>query len=305
VASVTPLETQELSQSKTEEPIDLLRKPRKKNDLLLRLISAVVLMPIVLGLVVVGEIKPFGMLGFIGLLILCVFFISFEWARMTRPHAYFFIGFALMIVQFAGIVLAHYSYFFWAFFVIILGAFILFLRFQSAEHAGSNAALGALYIGIPAVSIVWLREGENGLFWVIFAFCMAWATDSAAYGMGRWLKGPKLWPQASPNKTWAGLIGGLAAGLASAIILGTYSGLSLKPSDWAGIGLLISFCTLAGDMWESAIKRRFGVKDAGHLIPGHGGLLDRVDGLMFAIVGVSIVRLCFENAGATLGSGLL
>jgi phosphatidate cytidylyltransferase len=297
VACVSPIENHKNTESDTDNTIDPLRKPRDKNDLILRLISALILIPIVLTLVVVGEIKPHGMMGFVGLLIVCVGFISFEWARMTRPHLYFAIGFSIMIVQFVAIVLAHYNLFIWAFLTVLIGAFLLFLRFQSRDHAGSNSALGAIYIGIPAVSIVWLREGEAGLFWVIFAFCMAWVTDSAAYGFGRWLKGPKLWPQASPNKTWAGLIGGLLAGMLSALILGSFSNLRLNPSDWAGIGLLISFCTLAGDMWESAIKRRFGVKDAGHLIPGHGGLLDRVDGLMFAILGVAIVRLCLEHSG--------
>lgn len=125
----------------------------------------------------------------------------------------------------------------------------------------------------------------------IFAFLIAWAADSAAFAAGKFFGGPKLWPRYSPNKTWAGFAGGLIAGMLTAGALSDITGLFKHDTSASVVGLLVALATMAGDLWESALKRRFGVKDAGTLIPGHGGLLDRVDGLMFAIVAIGGIRL--------------
>ena len=94
------------------------------------------------------------------------------------------------------------------------------------------------------------------------------------------MKGPKLWPRFSPNKTWSGFVGGLTAAIWRRRLMALAGGASFAAATHRAVGL----ATMAGDLWESALKRRFGVKDSGDLIPGHGGLLDRVDGLMFAVV---------------------
>jgi phosphatidate cytidylyltransferase len=112
------------------------------------------------------------------------------------------------------------------------------------------------------------------------------------------LKGPKLEPRLSPKKTWSGLFGGLLAGAAAASVFPLVTDLPLSPLMAGVIGLVGAAATVAGDLWESALKRRFGVKDSGGLIPGHGGLLDRVDGLMFAALVIAIVR-AFLGGGAT------
>ena len=128
-------------------------------------------------------------------------------------------------------------------------------------------------------------------------FAIAWCADIAAYAIGNVLKGPKLWPRFSPNKTWSGFLGGLVAGILGGVIVQSFS--SLHIPLWAGIcvGLLVGLATMAGDLWESALKRRFGVKDAGALIPGHGGILDRVDGLMFAVIAIAAARLLLKAGG--------
>jgi phosphatidate cytidylyltransferase len=122
-------------------------------------------------------------------------------------------------------------------------------------------------------------------------FAVTWAADIGAYAVGSALKGPKLWPRFSPNKTWSGFVGGLLAAAAIGTLMSALSVFRLNLWAAALIGLVVGFATMAGDLWESAIKRRFGVKDSGDLIPGHGGLLDRVDGLMFAVVVMSLARL--------------
>jgi phosphatidate cytidylyltransferase len=122
-------------------------------------------------------------------------------------------------------------------------------------------------------------------------FACTWAADIGAFAVGSALKGPKLWPRFSPNKTWSGFIGGLLAASATAVAMAGYSVFSLDWRAAALVGLAVGLATMAGDLWESALKRRFGVKDSGDLIPGHGGLLDRVDGLMFAVVVMAGARL--------------
>jgi phosphatidate cytidylyltransferase len=157
-----------------------------------------------------------------------------------------------------------------------------------------NTAYGVLYLGWPVVLLIWLRDGHDpiGLHWTVFVFAVAWASDIMAYIVGSAVGGPKLWPRFSPNKTWSGFLGGLVAGMIAGGAMAAWLDLGQLTVFWGiGLGLAAALATMAGDLWESALKRRFGVKDAGNLIPGHGGLLDRVDGLMFAVVVVAAGRL--------------
>lgn len=141
-------------------------------------------------------------------------------------------------------------------------------------------AVGAVYVGLPVLCILWLRdEDRETALWLMAA---VWATDSAAYGAGRIIGGWKLLPSVSPNKTWAGLAGGVVgAAIVGALLT---AGFGLKASPWtlAAASAILALVAQGGDLFESAVKRHFGVKDAGRLIPGHGGLLDRIDGLLAA-----------------------
>jgi phosphatidate cytidylyltransferase len=153
------------------------------------------------------------------------------------------------------------------------------------------AALGALWVALPCVAFLWLASAEVGgratLLWVLAA---VWATDIGAYAFGRAIGGPRLAPRWSPRKTWAGLAGGMLCaaltGAATARILGISSALPLTLLS-AGLAVVEQF----GDLAESLAKRRFGVKDSGSLIPGHGGLLDRLDGLLAVLPTVALVTL--------------
>ena len=155
----------------------------------------------------------------------------------------------------------------------------------------ADAAYGVAYIAPAAVCLIWLRQTNQGVWWTLMLFACTWGADIGAFAIGSLLKGPKLWPRFSPNKTWSGFVGGLVTAMAAGTAMASLPYFQLSLWAAAFIGLAVGLATMAGDLWESALKRRFGVKDSGDLIPGHGGLLDRVDGLMFAVVVMAAARM--------------
>ena len=139
---------------------------------------------------------------------------------------------------------------------------------------------GLLYAGLPAVALIWMRAQPDGFALVMWTMAIVWATDIGAYFAGRGIGGPKLWPAISPNKTWAGLFGGAAtAGIFSAVF-GHFVGWPQSPVLLFALGAVLACVAQAGDFFESWLKRRAGVKDSGTLLRSHGGIMDRVDGLV-------------------------
>ncbi len=166
------------------------------------------------------------------------------------------------------------------------------------------AASGLIYAAVLGTALVALRgEPSFGLKALLFVLAIVWATDTAAYLVGRTIGGAKLWPAVSPGKTWSGAVGGALGGTAAGTVTAVAAGVPATVT-LAGIALGLSIVSQLGDLFESAVKRRFGVKDSSHLIPGHGGMMDRVDALAFAVGAAALVG--WINAGwPTLGSGLL
>jgi phosphatidate cytidylyltransferase len=142
------------------------------------------------------------------------------------------------------------------------------------------------------IAPVLLRNDEPfGLAAIMLLFAVVWVTDIAAYFAGRWLGGPKLWPQVSPKKTWSGALVGTGTAILAGLTVASLAGLG----NWPALAILclaLSIASQLGDLFESAVKRRFGVKDAGTLIPGHGGLMDRLDGFVAAVFVAACVGLC-------------
>lgn len=138
-------------------------------------------------------------------------------------------------------------------------------------------AAGILYVGMPIFALVWLRERPDGLLLAFWALALVWATDIGAFFAGRAIGGPKLAPAISPNKTWAGLGGGVVAAFALGFALHVWAGL---PFVLAAASPVLAVLAQVGDLYESHLKRRAGVKDSGTILPGHGGLLDRLDGVV-------------------------
>lgn len=147
--------------------------------------------------------------------------------------------------------------------------------------------VGAVYVGLPVLALVFLREQPGGLLLAFWAMALVWACDIGAYFAGRAFGGPRLMPAVSPNKTWAGLIGGVLAASLFALALMQW-GLA-RPLALATP--LLAVLAQAGDLYESWLKRRAGVKDSGTLLPGHGGVLDRLDGLVPVAVVAALLTL--------------
>lgn len=153
-------------------------------------------------------------------------------------------------------------------------------------------AFGLPYLGCGAVALIWLRApaGSGGAN-VIVLLLVIWATDIGAYVVGRTVGGPRLWPAVSPGKTWSGAIGGLLA--AAAVAWGAAASLGGGTYAWRPIVFAITASIIgqAGDLFESRLKRHFGVKDSGTLVPGHGGLLDRLDSVLTAAPAAALLAL--------------
>jgi phosphatidate cytidylyltransferase len=147
------------------------------------------------------------------------------------------------------------------------------------------------------------RDPVWGLTALCFLFAIVWATDILAFLVGRSVGGPLLWPRLSPNKTWSGAVGGLAGGVAAGTLVAYASGV---PNALAAgvLALILSIVAQSGDLFESAVKRRFGVKDASNLIPGHGGVMDRLDGFLFAAT-IAVVIGVLRQGMAAPAQGLL
>jgi phosphatidate cytidylyltransferase len=172
-----------------------------------------------------------------------------------------------------------------------------------SPHRRGWAALGGCYAFAALIASVAVRlDPVWGFTALMFVLLIVWVTDIGGYFAGRGLGGPKLWPQVSPKKTWAGAIGGFVASLFVAAGFAAF-GLG-KTGPLVLLGAVLSVASQLGDLFESAVKRRFGVKDSSHIIPGHGGLLDRLDGFVAAVVLAAIFG--FLRGGADgVGRGLV
>ena len=185
---------------------------------------------------------------------------------------------------------------------LLTAASVGLLRWWGAEPT-IWTALGVPYVGLPPLALVVLRSdaqwGTLAILWILF---LVWAADTFAYFAGRIIGGPKLAPAISPKKTWAGLFGAMAgAALLSAVIALLAVPQSLVPL--MVLAAILAVVEQGGDLFESSLKRHFGVKDSGDLIPGHGGAIDRVDGLVAVTVAAALIG--FLRAGPLVAQGLL
>lgn len=172
---------------------------------------------------------------------------------------------------------------------VLLGVGLVATVVDAATRGeGRTAAAGLAYAALSALSLAFLRGADAaGLWTILFLFATVWATDILAYFVGRAVGGPKLAPSISPGKTWSGAFGGLAGGVAGGIAVAAAAGV-FRPVHIV-IVVVLSIASQIGDLFESAIKRRYGVKDSSSLIPGHGGVMDRVDGLVAAAIVLYLV----------------
>lgn len=250
-----------------------------------RAMSATVLAPVVL----IGA--WLGGWAFLLLLAAAAAVLAVEWAVMSAPQSPARVATAIALAVLAALLAAELKSLPIAWAIVAAAALICAAVARGAAERPLDAAFGAIYIAVPCLALAWLRSSPQGLQWTFMLFAVTWSADVAAYASGNLLKGPKLWPRISPNKTWAGFFGGLLASVVAAVGFALVFRMRLSVPAAALMGLLGGMATMGGDLLESVLKRRFGVKNSGDLIPGHGGLLDRVDGLLFAVLVVAAARL--------------
>lgn len=255
------------------------------NNLGIRAASAAVLIPAAVAAIYFG--------GWVLLLLVAVSvaLLALEWGGMSAPGAPIRIAAAVTVAVLAALFTAYYGHYRIAWLIAGVGAVATAVVGRSLSERPADTAYGVIYIAPAVLALFWIRAMPNGISWTIMVFAVAWTADIFAFAVGSAVKGPKLWPRFSPNKTWSGFFGGLAGAMLAAVLVSEFSHARLSLPAAALVGFAGGLATMAGDLWESMLKRRFGVKDSGDLIPGHGGLLDRVDGLMFAIVVVAAARL--------------
>ncbi len=214
---------------------------KQKNELLARLLSALVLVPIVLLIVYAGGIY------FQVLILFTCILMSLEWSRLVRSSN------------------------------------------DTLMSKITWDVFGFFYCTLPCLSLLFIRDLPNGFEVMLWLILSVWATDTGAYFVGVNLRGPKILPSISPKKTWSGLVGGIISSALVGYIFHTNN--PTYHINYFYIGFLIAVVSQFGDFLESAVKRNFNVKDSGNLIPGHGGILDRVDGVVTTAIFIAILEV--------------
>jgi phosphatidate cytidylyltransferase len=272
-----------------------MRKTRP--ELAVRAISAIILAVAVLGLTIAGGI------AFKLLCLAAAGTVLYEYSRLSAASARkvaqlaaalsLAAMLAAMLLAGPGLALG-----------VLVASVAAIAAWELANARSAWAAGGLAYAGLPCLALIELRQGAEGLAAILAVFAIVWGADILAYFTGRAIGGPKLAPRISPNKTWSGFFGGLAGSL---LLLSTVLAYFGHSPTIAGIvlALAISIVSQGGDLAESWIKRHFGVKDSGRIIPGHGGLLDRIDGLLAAAIAAWIAGVSAGPGDSAPAAGLI
>lgn len=258
-------------------------------QLLRRIIAGAIMAPVAIGIVWLGG-RPFAAL----IAFLCIMLV-FEWTRLVEKAEFSSGFYILSFTAISSVFLAASGLYPQAYACAIAGGVFSLVMERTANRASRWTLFGVFYIVMPCVALVWIRaEPEHGRSLTIFLFASVWATDIGAYLIGKSIGGPLLAPSISPGKTWSGTLGGVACGMLACALLGLFGIGEGGMITFALIGAGLSIATVVGDLAESALKREFGVKDSGGYIPGHGGILDRLDGMIFATVALAIVLFVYS-----------
>ncbi|WP_018900005.1 phosphatidate cytidylyltransferase [Rhizobium sp. 2MFCol3.1] len=271
-------------------------------ELQLRIISGTILAVIVLAATWYGGLAFSLLSALIGLLI------YYEWSTITRLASEQPVANAIGWIGQAAIAVAVVSGTVGYSLILLLLFFAIAVGFVVTRGVSRWFPAGIVYAGLTGIALANIRGSDAaGLHAMLFVFAVVWATDILAYFIGRAIGGPKLAPRISPGKTWSGAIGGAVC----AVIAGVLVAYAAFPDGIAlasFVALVLSVCSQSGDLFESFIKRRFGVKDSSRLIPGHGGVMDRVDGLIFACFAAFLLAGLFSlikgGEMASLGAAL-
>ncbi|WP_421783634.1 phosphatidate cytidylyltransferase [Kiloniella litopenaei] len=265
-------------------------KRPKKSDLLVRSLSSIILGPPVLAAVYLGS--PYSD----ELIVLSGLILAWEWASLCYRRKIEAPGWFLVVSITGLLTLSAFGY--TDFFVpaLLSCAVMLYLYTRFANRKSDLAfwlTLGLGYLSVTTYSLLWLRNSSgNGFEIVLWILLVVWSTDIGAYFSGKSIGGPKIAPSISPKKTWAGLIGGMISAALISYVFAEFTGL-YNPLILGLSGAGLAVISQMGDFFESHIKRRFDAKDSSNLIPGHGGLFDRVDGLLACALLVFLIHIVY------------
>ena len=254
-----------------------------RSNLVLRIVSSLVLAPVAIAA------AWFGGVVFVAFWTIAAVIVLWEWQTLVCGHdrnSVLAVGAAALIGAAAVLIVGWFGI---AIALVALGGFAI-AALASRERRVWCVA-GLVYAATILIAPVLLRRDASfGFAAIMLLFVIVWLTDIAAYFAGRAIGGPKLMPRVSPKKTWSGAVGGTLAGVVGAVGVAHMSSVASLAAV-AGVALVISVVSQGGDLLESAIKRRFNTKDASQLIPGHGGLMDRLDGFVAAAVAGALIGL--------------
>ena len=267
---------------------------QERRNLLARIVAALVMAPLAIAIAYAG-----GWL-WTGLVTAAAIGLYVEWLAVIGARTLCLVVLGVLILLGVGLVDAGHITASYLSGFVVLG--ILAVAVMSPDRR-AWAAMGIAYALAASIASSAVRlDPAWGFAALMLVLLVVWATDIGGYFAGRFIGGPKLWPHVSPKKTWAGAIGGFVASLG---VAGGFAAFDLgKAAPLLGLGAILSIASQLGDLFESAVKRRFGVKDSSHIIPGHGGLMDRLDGFVAAIVLAAVFG--FLRGGADgVGRGLM
>ena len=252
-------------------------KPASAGALTKRIISALVLMPIVIAAVYHGGSAFAAMIAFAAVVMV------FEWSRMVERRVLTNAFYALVCASAAAMYFAAAGNYDAALFSAAIGGLASSLFAKRNSGIGIWSGFAAFYVIIPCIALVWLRlDAPSGRALSFLLFGVVWAADSGAFLFGKFIGGPKISYALSPSKTWSGIGGGVMGGC---LIGAVFGAVTIGPAAallYTVIGGGLGAASVLGDLFESGIKRYFGLKDISGFIPGHGGALDRLDGMIFA-----------------------
>ena len=242
-----------------------------------RIISALILAPLVAGAIYIGS-PVYDLLVLAAIVVM-----AWEWRRLCAAQHFDTAGIIMTIAVVGATGLTWFQQVGLAVLLVAAGALIVFFMIAGSEGKSSIWTIaGLLAVGLTGISLILIRRIGDDWSVTMWLLVAVWATDINAFLVGRSIGGPKLAPKISPGKTWSGLIGGIVGAVGWSVIWALWTGVE-QVGTVALLGAAIAIFAQLGDLGVSRVKRRYGVKDTGTLIPGHGGLLDRVDGIMGAV----------------------
>lgn len=246
----------------------------------LRVISALVMLPVAVFIILYGGWVFTVFVTLLGLAIV------YEWNGICEDKAFnmafIFQSITLLLLSYSTFSGQFFDSYIYAIPTIILLPVALFGKFKLAF-----ALAGLAYAIAPVLSLIWISQNYGG-YMVLWLMIIVWSMDIGAYFSGKTIGGPKMAPRISPNKTWAGLVGGTVAAVISGLTAAYYFELEFNSLLLAPFAAALAIWSQIGDLAESALKRHFKVKDSGAIIPGHGGIMDRVDGVVFAAPAMAV-----------------